>query len=84
MVITIQLQTKEELQFLEPLLELLQKINARVEVQDATGVAEEALTYEPISEKERSVQELLNYLDESDKPSVNKIEIPSREERNAR
>lgn len=84
MIITIQLQTKEELQFLQPLLELLKKINAQVEVQHVSDVAEEALAYEPISEKERTIQELLNYLDESDKLSVNKIEIPSREERNAR
>jgi hypothetical protein len=47
MIITIQLQTKEELQFLQPLLELLKKINAQVEVQDATGVEETVSAYTP-------------------------------------
>lgn len=69
MVITIQLQTKEELQFLEPLLELLQKINARVEVQHVSDVVEEVSAYTPeevpASEKENVKFTVLHVADKS-------------------
>ncbi len=39
MTITIQLHTEEELKLLQPLLQLLQKTNAQVQIQDATPTA---------------------------------------------
>lgn len=96
MTITIQLQTAEELKLLQPLLQLLQKTNAEVLIQDNTAVSDTQPEYRApekknvsftvisMKDKQQGVTELLEYAEEAELPTVNKIVIPSREERNAR
>lgn len=96
MIITIQLQTSEELQLLQPLLQLLQKTNAQVQIQHSTAVSDTQLAYRvpeqknvsftvlSVKDKQQGVEELLEYAEKAEFPVVDKIIIPSREERNAR
>lgn len=96
MIITIQLQTAEELQLLQPLLQLLQKTNAQVQIQDSTAVSDTQSEYRApekknvsftvlsVKDKQQGVAELLEHAEEAELPVVDKIVIPSREERNAR
>ncbi len=96
MIITIQLQTAEELQLLQPLLQLLQKTTAEVQIRDNTSVSDTQLEYRApeqknvsftvlsVKDKQQGVEELLEYAEKAEFPVVDKIIIPSREERNAR
>lgn len=69
MIITIQLQTSEELQLLQPLLQLLQKTNAQVQIQDTTPTAasddKAAVKEYPLPEKKEVHFTVLHVADKS-------------------
>jgi hypothetical protein len=75
MIISIQLQTSEDLMLLDPVIKLLQKSKAKYTVQSKNNL-----------DKRRKVgiQKMLYYVKNDQTLSINKIIIPNREENNER
>lgn len=77
MVITIRLHTAEELKLVEPFLAMLRTHRAQVKIQKPRVAP-------AIKKRQENIQALLQFIGQSSFPVFEKIEIPSREERNAR
>lgn len=75
MVISIKIETTEDLKIVEPVLALLGKSKAKVSVQKNGELADD---------RKKAMLRLVKFINESVFPVVSKIEIPNREERNAR
>ncbi len=74
MVVTIKIQNKQEYEWLLPLLDTLKKQGAAIQI------AEDETADQDLLEKRKSYLEFLNQY----AIPVKKVEIPNREERNAR
>lgn len=74
MIITIQIQNQQDYQWLLPFLEALKKTSAKVQVKGSLPLEN------GLAEKRK---DFLQFLDQN-AISVNKVEIPGRDERNAR
>lgn len=74
MVITIQIQTQQDYQWLQPFLQALQKRNVTVQLKGDVPASSDVLAKR---------QAYVQYLRQHPIP-VTKVNIPSREERNAR
>lgn len=87
MIVTIKLESREELQLLEPVLKYLNEVNVQFLVQNAPatdqGEVSEAIPGTSTT-KAANIQALLDYVEVADLPGAHKIIIPSREERNER
>ena len=75
MVISIQLQTTEDIKLLEPVLKLLRQTKTTFKVQSSV----------PLDKSRREgIRRMLQLVRSNEQPKVTKIEIPTREERNER
>jgi hypothetical protein len=75
MIISIQLQTSEDLVLLDPVIKLLQKSKVKYSVQSKKTLDKR---------RKIGIQKMLYYLQNDQTPSIKKIQIPNREENNER
>lgn len=75
MLISIKIETSDDLHMVEPVLALLGKSKARINVKTENELAEN---------RRKAILQLIQFIHESAFPVIAKIEIPNREERNAR
>ncbi len=75
MLISIKIETSDDLRMVEPVLALLGKSKARISVKSESDLAEN---------RRKAIRQLIQFIHETAFPVVSKIEIPTREERNAR
>ncbi len=75
MVISIQLQTTEDIKLLEPVLKLLRQSKTTFKVQSAFPLDKP---------RKEGIRRMLQLVRSNEQPKVTKIEIPTREERNER
>jgi len=75
MLISIKIETSDDLHMVEPVLALLGKSKARISVKTESDLAES---------RKKAMRQLIQFIHESAFPVVTKIEIPDRNERNAR
>jgi len=75
MLISIKIETSDDLRMVEPVLALLRKSKARINIKTESDLAES---------HRKAMHQLIQFIHESTFPVVAKIEIPNREDRNAR
>lgn len=75
MLISIKIETSDDLRMVEPVLALLGKSKVKINVKTESDLAES---------RRKAMRQLIQFIHESAFPVVAKIEIPNREERNAR
>ena len=75
MIISIKIETADDLKVVEPVLALLGKSKAKVSIQKNGAMDEE---------RKKALDRLIKFIKDTSFSVVSKIEIPNREERNAR
>jgi hypothetical protein len=75
MIISIQLQTSEDLMLLDPVIKLLQQSKVKYTVQSKNTLDKR---------RKMGIKKMLHYLENDKTISINKIIIPNREENNER
>ena len=73
MIITIQLQSPEEMAWLQPLLQQLQAVQVEVKVEPPASVS-----------KQGGIEALLAFVADTPFPPIERVEIPPRDDRNER
>ena len=75
MIISIKIETADDLKVVEPVLALLGQSKAKVSIQKNGAMDEE---------RKKALDRLIKFIKDTSFSVVSKIEIPNREERNAR
>ena len=75
MIISIKIETADDLKVVEPVLALLGQSKAKISIQKNGAMDDE---------RKKALGRLIQFINDTSFPVVTKIEIPNREERNAR